>query len=130
MVIFRFVTGSKDIGFGGLVKILVVTRKPFRSKGSGSVMARPPLEIDLKSGKYKREQQKWEEVWRNRQSAGMGAQAKSRIFCRARIFFGEEYEEERCLHPPTTLPHTQMRSQDFLHVSTRPLRFTQMLWMS
>jgi hypothetical protein len=39
MVICRFVTGSKDAAFRGLVNTLLVTRKPFRSRGSGSAMA-------------------------------------------------------------------------------------------
>src|SRR4029453_1999963 len=39
MVICRFVTGSKDAAFRGLVNTLLVTRKPFRSRGSGSPMA-------------------------------------------------------------------------------------------
>ena len=39
MVIFRFATGSKDAAFRGFVNTFVVTRKPFRSKGSGCAMA-------------------------------------------------------------------------------------------
>ena len=39
MVIFRFVTGSRDAAFCGLVNTFLVTRKPLRSKGSGSGMA-------------------------------------------------------------------------------------------
>jgi len=39
MVIFRLVTGSKDVAFRGFVNTFVVTRKPFRSKGSGCAMA-------------------------------------------------------------------------------------------
>ena len=39
MVIFRFATGSKDPAFRGFVNTFVVTRKPFRSKGSGCAMA-------------------------------------------------------------------------------------------
>ena len=39
MVIFRFVTGSEDAAFRGFVNTFVVTRKPFRSKGSGCAMA-------------------------------------------------------------------------------------------
>jgi hypothetical protein len=39
MVIFRFVTGSKDAALRGFVNTFVVTRKPFRSKGSGCAMA-------------------------------------------------------------------------------------------
>jgi hypothetical protein len=39
MVIFRFVTGSKDAAFCGLANTFLVTRNPFRSKGSGVAMA-------------------------------------------------------------------------------------------
>ena len=39
MVIFRFVIESRDAAFCGLVNTFLVTRKPLRSKGSGSAMA-------------------------------------------------------------------------------------------
>ena len=47
MVIFRFATGSKDAAFRGFVNTFVVTRKPFRSKGSGCAIA-TFLEADRK----------------------------------------------------------------------------------
>ena len=39
MVILRFVTGSRDAAFCGLVNTFLVTRKPFRSEDSGCAMA-------------------------------------------------------------------------------------------
>ena len=47
MVIFRFATGSNDAAFCGFVNTFLVTRKPFRSKGSGVAMA-TFLEADRK----------------------------------------------------------------------------------
>ena len=54
MVIFRLVTGSKDAAFRGFVNTFVVTRKPFRSKGSGCAMA-TFLEAEEERGNRKKE---------------------------------------------------------------------------
>jgi len=118
-------TGSKDAAFPGLVKTFVVTRKPFRFKGSGSAMAKL---IGNRENRKERSK-KWEEVRHNREPAGMesstkpprcmGTQKDFRLFRRAYLFLKKSMKKNDASTHLRLYPHTDGQSRLSQQVTCR-----------
>jgi hypothetical protein len=136
MVICRFVTGSNDAAFRGLVNTLLVTRKPFRSRGSGSAMA-TFLEENRNGEMRKKEAKNGRKSGASASRQAWKAQKdKTRIACGLRSslgFFAESIFSAEDMK--TTYASTRLRLYPYKDVRSRlsqqvTCRMALVLWES
>jgi len=122
MVIFRFVTGSRDAAFCGLVNTFLVTRKPLRSKGSGSAMAAFLEVVRTQNEKEEAKNGRMSGATSNRQAGRKVQENRTRIAMRVQEDLGSfaEFEFEKIM--TRTYASTRLRLYPHPDVQSRLLR--------